>query len=172
MVVVGIIGILSTISIPAYTLVMTQVRETERTIHFQKLQWNLVEQWRTGGFKLPASTGCGAGTNPTDANYKDVPFNHGITPGSPQAKCWNSINWGIDGGTKLRFTYSSGQQSTPQPHSYYFEITATGDMNQNGTPSTILLHCVPSERQECAPGVSYFVYSGDPGELVNRTVYF
>ncbi len=172
MVVVAIIGILSSISIPAYETLMVQVRETERTVHFQKLQWNLVEQWRTGGFTLPSSAGCGTGTIPNDPTYKDVAFMTGITPHTPVWNCWNSLHWGIDGGTHVRFTYLSGTQSTPIPNSTFFEITATGDMNLNGKPSTILLHCVPSERQECAPGVSYFVYSGDPFEHVNKTVYF
>jgi prepilin-type N-terminal cleavage/methylation domain-containing protein len=176
LVTVAIIGILASVSIPSYGKIVSRVRETERTVHFQKLTWALVEQWRTGGFKLPSSTGCGDGTLtiPADTTYKDVKFKQGITAGSALDKCWNSINWGIDGGTRVRFTYKSGIQATPVANSAYFEISAIGDMDRDGVTSTILLHCVPSEKSMCnaAGGASYYIYSGDVDELKNQTVTF
>ena len=171
MICVAIIGILSSMAIPGYKTLVTQARETERTIHFTKLKWALIEQWRTGGFSLPVSTGCTT-TNPflSPETYKDVQFNTGITKGSANWNCWNSIRWGIDGGTRVRFTYQSTAPAAAGAQ-WSFDIYAYADMNDNGIPSLIHLHCIPSERQDCASGSQLF-YSGDPTEFPTQTITF
>jgi prepilin-type N-terminal cleavage/methylation domain-containing protein len=169
MTVVTIIGLLGSIAIPGYNRIMVRVREVERTTHLTTMRKSLVEQWRTSNFKLPSSTNCTT-MIPNDATYKSVAFKTGITAGSTNAKCWETLNWGIDGGTKLRFKYVAGTQATPRPNTAYFDIYAYADLNSNGVASYIQLHCVPDEKQECAGGVSYTVYSGDPTELQTQTV--
>jgi prepilin-type N-terminal cleavage/methylation domain-containing protein len=176
LIVVAIIGLLASIAIPGYSRLVMQARETERTVHFNKLKWALIEGWRTGSFgsggifSLPSSAGCTTNI-PNDATYKDVPFLQGITTGSANYKCWQSLHWGIDGGTRCRWSYASGQQATPKPNSWYFDIYAYCDMNDNGVASYIHLHCIPDERQECAPAVSSVVYGGDLSEFQSSATY-
>lgn len=174
LIVVAIIGILSSMAIPGYQRLVMQARETERTIHFTRLKWALIEGWRTGAFvggnfTLPSSTNCTTNI-PNDPTYKDVPFLQGITTGSANYNCWQSLHWGIDGGTRCRWSYASGIQSTPQPNSAYFDIYAYCDMNDNGVASYMHLHCAPQERQECATG-STLVYGGDLTEFQSSATY-
>ncbi len=174
---VAIVGILASMAIPGYQQLVMQSRESERTIHFNKLKWALIEGWRTGSFpggsfSLPPSTGCTT-TIPNDPTYKDVTFLTGIVNGSANSTCWQSLHWGIDGGTRCRWTYSSGLQATPKPNSAFFDIYAYCDMNDNGIASYMHLHCVPDERQECAGNsVSYLQYGGDLSEFPAPQTYY
>ena len=171
MIAVTIVGLLATIAIPSFDKIMRRVREVERTRHLTTLRKSLTEQWRSNDFKLPSSTNCTT-TIPNDTTYQSVQFKTGIVAGSANANCWNQLNWVIDGGTKIRFKYVSGKQSTPKANSAYFDIYAYADTNNNGVASYIQIHCVPSEKQECDGPTSYVIYGGDPTEVKVQTVSF
>jgi prepilin-type N-terminal cleavage/methylation domain-containing protein len=162
MLVVTIIGVLGSIAIPGFTVILMKARESERETHYNNFKRALIGYWRANG-KLPE---CTANWNPQWPHGKAATFKPKLDA------CWKQIPWGIDGSTHFVWYYTGGKFPINGKERYYFYIYSLGDLDGDGIKTYRYTGCMPDELRECytGPGWTSFDYkltwpSADKDEL-------
>ena len=139
MIVVAIIGILAAVAIPAFMKYMSKAKSSEAKTQMKKIAEGAKEYYLTNGGMFPGSTGttitpaatcCGAAGATRDGKGKCIPA---VTDWDDQG--WQDLNFAMDDNHYYRYTFEADSASDPK----VFTITATGDLDCDGTESTYQL---------------------------------
>ncbi len=124
MIVISLIGVLSTIAIPYYQKVTARARRAEMETTISKMRMSLINTYHTQSFFPPPADPGGVSTwNPCDPVTG--------TPPMGQAAQWNTADpdWfnlpSMDGAVRMRYQYSvsnAGQNLTLSAQGYFFGI--------------------------------------------------
>lgn len=103
MIVVGIIGILSTIAIPFYQKMSARAYKAELQVVFNKLRVYFINKYENEG-TYATRTVATAGVSETNPPPSGAPVGQ-TSPWVGSLASWNDIPFGIDGALRMRYQY-------------------------------------------------------------------
>jgi prepilin-type N-terminal cleavage/methylation domain-containing protein len=142
MIVVVVIGILSSFAIPYFQRANARARRTELNVVLEKLHTYFINQYESNNTFVAPSSGCPIPLGNTSCFSAWNPDPGAAATGQPAnwsntRTGWNQIPFAFDGGLKLRYQYGiTADPSGATPGS--MTIVAVGDMPGLGSKFTVV----------------------------------